>query len=122
MAEFQTIAKVGEIPEGEAKAFALNDKMVAVFNLGSKYLAISDTCLHMGASLSTGYVEDEVVMCPWHAWRFCLNEGTWLDNPKTKVDSYEVRVEGDEIQVMLKDVKPEEESTSPSDVEPESTS
>ena len=114
MSEFQTIATVGEIPEGEAKAFALDNKMVAVFNLGSKYLAISDTCIHMGASLATGYVEDEVVMCPWHAWRFCLKDGTWLDNPKSKVDSYEVRVEGGEIQVKLNEVKPEEETDSSS--------
>jgi len=114
MSEFQTIATVGEIPEGEAKAFALNGKMVAVFNLGSKYRAISDTCIHMGASLASGYVEDEVVMCPWHAWRFCLKDGTWLDNPKAKVGSYEVRIEGDEIQVMLKEVKPEEETDSSS--------
>ena len=112
MPEFHTVAKVGEIPEGEAKAFALNDKMVAVFNLGTQYRAISDTCFHMGASLASGYVEDEVVMCPWHAWRFCLKDGTWLDNPKSGVDSYEVRVDGGEIQVKLREVKPDEASTS----------
>jgi nitrite reductase (NADH) small subunit/3-phenylpropionate/trans-cinnamate dioxygenase ferredoxin subunit len=47
-------------------------------------------------------------MCPWHAWRFCVNDGTWLDNPKSKVktETYEVRVIGDEIQVLVPDPPP----------------
>jgi nitrite reductase (NADH) small subunit len=42
-------------------------------------------------------------MCPWHAWRFCLKEGTWLDNSKSQIRTlcYEIRVEGDEIQVKV---------------------
>ena len=34
----------------------------------------------MGASLSGGYVENGVVTCPWHAWRFRLTDGAWADN------------------------------------------
>jgi len=32
-----------------------------------------------------------------------LQDGTWCDNPKIKTDSYETRVEGDEIQVLVPD-------------------
>jgi nitrite reductase (NADH) small subunit/3-phenylpropionate/trans-cinnamate dioxygenase ferredoxin subunit len=42
-----------------------------------------------------------VVTCPWHAWRFDICDGTWRDNPKIKIDAFEVRVEGDEIQVRV---------------------
>ena len=67
MPEYQTVARVGEIPEGEGRAFAVNGRMIAVFHLAGEYTAINDTCPHMGASLATGYVEDEAVTCPWHA-------------------------------------------------------
>jgi len=105
MAEYQTVARVGEIAPGEGRAFLLNGKMVAVFQVDGSYTAIDDTCPHMGASLAPGYVEDGAVMCPWHAWRFCVREGTWLDNPKSalRLRSYPVRVEGDEIQVQVPD-------------------
>ena len=101
MSEFQTVARSGEIPEGEGRAFPVDGRMVAVFFLKGEYSAIDDTCPHMGASLSTGYVEDGAVTCPWHAWRFCTKEGTWLDNPRAKLrqQKFEVRVSGDEIQV-----------------------
>ncbi len=32
---------------------------------------------------------------------FESSDGTWCDNPKIKIDSFEVRVEGDEIQVRV---------------------
>lgn len=101
MSEFTTVAKVGSIPEGQGEAFAVNGRMVAVFNIGGEYQAIDDLCPHMGASLAGGYVEEGTVTCPWHAWRFKTCDGTWCDNPKVKVDSFEVRVEGDEIQVHV---------------------
>ncbi len=100
MPEFVTVAKVGSIPEGSGEAFPVGDSMVAVFNLGNgEYRAINDLCPHMGASLAAGAVEDGVVTCPWHAWRFRVCDGTWCDNPRIKTDAFDVRVVGDEIQV-----------------------
>ena len=122
MAEFQTIAKIGEIPESEGRSYLVNGKMVAVFNCANEYSAISDSCPHMGISLAGGHVEDNQVTCPWHAWRFCIKDGSWLDNPgsKLKVDSYEVRIEGEEIQVLVPDAPKEEPSTDePSEQQPE---
>ena len=98
MPEFVTVAKVGSIPEGQGTTVAVGERLVAVFNSGGQYFAI-DICPHMGASLGSGEVDQGVVTCPWHAWRFEVCDGTWADSPKIKIDSYEVRVVGDEIQV-----------------------
>jgi nitrite reductase (NADH) small subunit/3-phenylpropionate/trans-cinnamate dioxygenase ferredoxin subunit len=105
MAEYQTVARVGDIPEGQGRPFAVDGTMVAVFHVGGEYTAINDICPHMGASLADGHVEGRGVMCPWHAWRFDVKDGTWLDNPRSqiKTDCYSVRVQGDEIQVLVPD-------------------
>jgi len=98
--DFVIVAKVGAIPEGEGRSFQVGDRLVAVFLHEGRYLAIDDLCPHMGASLGAGYLDDEgVVTCPWHAWRFCVRDGKWADNPRLAVDTFEVRVAGDEIQV-----------------------
>lgn len=96
---FVTVAKVGSIPEGQGITTVVGERLVAVFNSGGEYFAIDDTCPHMGASLGAGEVCDGIVACPWHAWRFKVSDGTWCDSPRIKVDSFEVRVVGDEIQV-----------------------
>lgn len=103
MSEFISVAKVGDIPPGEGRSYPVNGVMVAIFHIDGEYTAINDTCPHMGASLAAGYVENGGVICPWHAWRFCVREGTWLDNPRARLksDCYEVRVVGDDIQVRV---------------------
>ena len=103
MSEFHTVARIGDIPEGEGRAFRVEGRMVAVFFVNGEYTAINDFCPHMGASLASGYVEDGAVTCPWHAWRFCVKDGTWLDSPTSKVrcDSFPLRIVGDEIQVQI---------------------
>ncbi len=98
-AHFVTVARVGEIPDGQGQAFTVGDRLIAVFNDGGSYFAIDDFCPHMGASLAGGYLEAGSVACPWHAWRFSIHDGSWLDNPKIRVDSFPVRVHGEEIQV-----------------------
>ena len=98
-AEFTNVAKVGAIPEGEGITVVIGERLIAVFNSAGKYFAIDDLCPHMGASLGAGAVEDGVVTCPWHAWRFKVSDGTWCDNPRIKIGSFEVRVVGEEIQV-----------------------
>jgi nitrite reductase (NADH) small subunit len=101
MSEFTTVAKVGDIPEGQGRSFVVDEKMVGVFCVGGEYFAIDDLCPHMGASLAEGQLDGDVVACPWHAWRFRVSDGTWCDNRRIKISSYEVRVLGDEIQVRV---------------------
>ncbi len=104
-AQFVTVAKAGSIPAGEGRAFPVNGTMVAVFFVDGEYSAINDFCPHMGASLAEGHVEDGAVLCPWHAWAFDIKDGHWCDaddkdNP-IRCAAYEVRVEGEDIQVSV---------------------
>ena len=75
--------------------------VIALFLVDGKPCAIDDVCPHMGASLSGGCLENDIVTCPWHAWRFRVTDGTWVDNPRVKTGCYPVRVVGDDVQVQL---------------------
>jgi nitrite reductase (NADH) small subunit len=106
--EFQTVCQVGTIPEGEGRAFPLNGTLVAVFLRNGDYFAINDSCPHMGASLAAGHLEGHDVLCPWHAWKFCIKDGIWMDNPRSKIciPKYAVRVVGNDVQVQIPRPKP----------------
>ena len=110
MSEFQTVCKVAELREGEGKTVVVGNKCVAVFMIDGKPCAIDDACPHMGASLAGGYVENGIVTCPWHGWRFRAADGTWADNPRVKTGCHQVRVVGDDVQVQV--VSPSAERTS----------
>jgi nitrite reductase (NADH) small subunit len=101
MSDFRTVCRVHEVVEGEGKTISVGNKLIALFRMNGQYFAIDDVCPHMGASLSGGYVEEGVVTCPWHAWRFRLADGAWADYPRIKIGCYPVRVVQDEIQVQV---------------------
>ena len=101
MAKFVLVARVGDIPDGEAKTVPGPGKLISVFRDGSAYFAIDDQCPHMGASLAGGFVENGIVTCPWHYWRFRLSDGAWADNPRIKIGCYPVHVVDDEILLEL---------------------
>src|ERR1700756_2519143 len=101
MAEFQTVCRAEELPEGESRTIELGGKLIALFHHDGQYFAIDDVCPHMGTSLGGGYVEDGIVTCPWHAWRFRLADGAWADNPRIKIGCYPGRGENKHIQIQL---------------------
>lgn len=99
MASRHTVAHTDTIPEGTSKVVMVRGKRIALFHIDGQYHAIDDLCPHMGASLATGWVEEGVVTCPLHAWRFRLSDGAWADNPRIKTGCYAVHVEGEQIQL-----------------------
>ena len=101
MPEFHVVAKESELAEGQAKTVKVGNKLIALFRYEGQVLAIDDLCTHMGASLTGGHVEKGVVTCPWHAWRFRLSDGCWVDNPKLKIGSYPARVVNGAVEVEV---------------------
>jgi nitrite reductase (NADH) small subunit/3-phenylpropionate/trans-cinnamate dioxygenase ferredoxin subunit len=101
MPEFTTIAKVGDVPEGRGRTFTVGERRVAVFLVKGAYYAMNDACPHMGASLGVGDVVGDTVVCDRHLWAYRLADGVCLETPELQAETYEVRVEGDAIQVRL---------------------
>ena len=102
--EFITVARVGEIPDGEGRGFDVNDVAVGVFNCGGRLLAVGDVCTHADALLHEGSVDRIrcTVECPLHSTEFDLRTGEVLTPPATEpVRTFSVRVQGDEIQVAV---------------------
>ncbi|MBI2803712.1 MAG: Rieske (2Fe-2S) protein [Planctomycetes bacterium] len=101
MTEYHTVCKLADLKPNEGKTVAIGHRMVALFLIDGVVHAIDDTCPHMGASLSGGYFENNIVTCPWHAWRFRVTDGVWADNPRIKIGCHSVRVVGDDVQVQI---------------------
>ena len=96
---YHPVARVGEIVGGTRsvrRSRGNSDRGVP--RSWGTYYAIDDACPHQGAPLSDGIVFDKSVTCSWHGWRFSLEDGCWLDSPRsrTRVGTHPVRVVDDE--------------------------
>jgi nitrite reductase (NADH) small subunit len=101
MSERVLICQASDLTENCGKAFPVGDRMIAVFLHAGKVYAMDDFCPHMGASLADGCLYQGSVACPWHAWRFDLKDGTWLDNPKIKTAVYTVEIVDQQVYIEL---------------------
>ena len=68
-----------EVAPGGCKLLRIGDHRLAVFRLDDGQLfAVDDACPHEGYPLSRGTVKDCVVTCPWHNFKFRLDDGFCL--------------------------------------------
>ncbi|WP_422930633.1 nitrite reductase small subunit NirD [Singulisphaera sp. PoT] len=98
---FQTVARVGEIPEGQGRPYEVDGQPIAIFLCDGTYYALDNMCPHKGVPLDDGLVFDKSVTCMWHGWRFSLEDGRHLDGLRSCVTTFTVRVVDEEIQVSL---------------------
>jgi len=101
MSKFITVAKAHEIPQGQGRRFSVEGRQIAVFYVQGQYHALDDRCPHMGVSLAEGKVHDRTVVCIGHSWAFNLGDGRCKEVPDLEGETFEVRRQGDEIQVRV---------------------
>jgi nitrite reductase/ring-hydroxylating ferredoxin subunit len=98
--KYTKVARVSEIEEGRAKLVQFEGQDVGLFRVNGRFYAIQNTCPHREGYLHEGAIQGETVTCPWHFAVFDLRTGEVLQGPaQEKVGCYEVRVEGDEIEL-----------------------
>ena len=94
---FARAAKRNEITPGTIREFHVEGKAIALANVGGKFYAINNTCLHRGGPLGQGVMDGNMVTCPWHGWQYDVTTGKIGQNPTVGVDCYPIEVRGEDI-------------------------
>src|SRR6266542_3173777 len=81
MPNFINVANVSDIPPGTAKVVDVQNVGVALFNLDGTIYAIDNMCQHAGGPLGEGTIKGDIVVCPWHGYRYHIKTGKYLKNP-----------------------------------------
>jgi nitrite reductase (NADH) small subunit len=91
------IAYCGDIPPREGRSVRIGSSEIAIFNLGSRFLAVENRCPHRGGPLADGIVSGTAIVCPLHAWKFSLESGKGVSAPSQAscVSSYRTHVENE---------------------------
>ncbi|HYF99880.1 MAG TPA: Rieske 2Fe-2S domain-containing protein [Candidatus Saccharimonadales bacterium] len=101
---YRYIGLATDIKNGESRSYTIrtNDERyleIAVFNFNGTFHAISDSCIHKGGPLSKGFVDGDIITCPWHGWKYSIKTGKSPHDGGDSVNSYEVRIVEDKIYV-----------------------
>lgn len=106
MSDFVPVAKTSEIPDPGTLLVEVGERLIALIHAAGHFYALDDVCTHDGGPLSEGPVDPAAgtIACPRHGAKFDLRTGAALTMPATKPTvAHEVKVEGDQIFVRLRD-------------------
>lgn len=93
------VGKIDEITEGRGVAVQAGQRQISVFRFADDFFAIANSCPHKGASLCEGEVlgDKRMVRCPWHHWNWHVDSGCLEADPRQRLRTYKVLVEGDDV-------------------------
>jgi len=115
-------ARLEPFAPGERRTVELDGRRVAVFNLGSRYVAYVDSCLHQGGPVCSagtlhplltaevteaGEVREffaegqQGIACPWHGWEYDLATGEALWDRRRRLRPARVRAVGAGLVIAL---------------------
>jgi len=101
VAKFVKVMDSENLPIGKSAIIRIGEKEIALFNYKGKYYAVDNKCPHKGAPLGEGRIEECIVICPNHEWRFKLETGGSLQNPELRTNVYPVRTKGNFLYIGL---------------------
>lgn len=90
-----------DLPIGKSAIISAGEDEIALFNYKGKYYAVANKCPHRGAPLGEGRIEEGIVICPNHEWRFKLESGANMQNPELFIPTYPVKVRNENIYIGL---------------------
>jgi nitrite reductase/ring-hydroxylating ferredoxin subunit len=99
---FVRVASVSEVQPGWVKEVRVDGKTYAICNSGGEIHALDGSCPCTGGPLGQGALREDLLVCPWHGWRFDCRTGASAYDPNITVARFPVRILGDDIFVEIK--------------------
>jgi Fe-S cluster biogenesis protein NfuA/nitrite reductase/ring-hydroxylating ferredoxin subunit len=92
---------LNEIPENGLRAVMLDGEEVILFRRGAVVTCFQDACAHLGLAIRQGGIEDGILTCPHHGFRYDLASGECLTAPEVQLQAHAVRIIGHRVEVRL---------------------
>lgn len=87
-----------EVAPGNALKVETAGLALAVFNLDGEFHVIDDNCTHGPGSLSEGFIEGDVIECPFHNGQFNIKTGAVVSPPcMVPIKTYKTVVENGRV-------------------------
>lgn len=92
---------LADIPGGAVRAVDLGGQQVLLFRSGTIVSCFRDACAHLGKPIRDGEIENGIIACPHHGFRYALASGECLTAPEVSLQMHAVRIIGERVEVRL---------------------
>ena len=98
---FVKVAQASDLSPGQGMTVCVDGKELALFNVAGEFYCIDNECPHRDGPLGEGELEDDTVICPWHAWQISVKTGEVLYQTSTCVATHACKTEEGAVWVEL---------------------
>ena len=99
--EWRAAGALAEIPDGGVRTLTLCGEKLILHRRDTVVSCLENACAHLGLPLDDGKVEDGIITCPYHGFRYDLASGECLTAPEVQLQVHPVRVIGERVEVKL---------------------
>jgi nitrite reductase/ring-hydroxylating ferredoxin subunit len=86
----------------DRKVVRIEDRQIAIFQIGDRIYAVDNRCPHMGYPLSQGSISGTTLTCDWHNYKFALEDGACTSRDGGEdVRAYQARIDAGRILINL---------------------
>jgi Fe-S cluster biogenesis protein NfuA/nitrite reductase/ring-hydroxylating ferredoxin subunit len=86
-----------DVVDGSLLRVDVGEESFVVTNIGNRYAVFRNECVHQGMTLDGGMIEDGVLQCPWHGFRFDASSGECLSAPGAQLQQVPLRLENGRV-------------------------
>ncbi len=98
-AGFTSALNVDDLEENSIKQVTVLGMSILLIKHKGEVFAVASRCPHMGCSLATGKLEEYILTCPCHGWKFDIRNGEYQTQKSIKLATYETKIENGQILV-----------------------
>lgn len=95
------VLKLDDINDGDTKIVECDGESILLTRLGEKVTCFKNACAHMGMAMDGGDIDEAIITCPYHGFKYSLDSGECLTAPEVQLQPHGVRVKGGQIEVRL---------------------
>lgn len=93
------VTSLAELPEGSPYPVVAAGVELILIRRGEAVSALHGRCSHRGALMSDGHLQDDLVVCGVHGWRYDADTGVSPANPAVALTKFPVQVVDDDVYV-----------------------
>ena len=97
---------VDDVPEGEMVRFDVStdgtDESFVVTHVDNRISVFRNACVHQGMTLDGGMMDDGIIVCPWHGFKFEATSGECVSAPGAQLEQIPTRVDDGHVWVRAK--------------------
>lgn len=90
-----------DVADGSMIRVDVDEESFVVTNIGNRFALFRNECVHQGMTLDGGMIEDGVLRCPWHGFRFDATSGECLSAPGAQLQQVPLRVHSGRVWIRV---------------------